>query len=128
MATLQRQRTDLFPRAWNSSDAVSSVPQSARIPMNVFYEIGSELVAGSIRQESWVEPSDAPTLVLVSSKLVKDAVRRRNSPEYLASIRRRKSLKIKNMLASLAKKAPRDDFEVFAFRLIEEIRELLIQL
>ena len=51
-----------------------------------------------------------------------------NSPEYLATIRRRKSSKIKQMIGSLAKKASRDDFEAFTFKVVYEVRELLTQL
>jgi hypothetical protein len=128
MATLERPRTDFSKEVWNASDAVSSVVQSAMVQIDVVHEIGSDLAGSIIRREHRVDPSAWPTLVSVASHVVTDAARRMNSPEYLATVRRRKCTKIKTMFASLAKKARRDDFEAFTFKLVEEIRELLVQL
>lgn len=128
MATLQRPRADFSKGSWSASDAEMSAAQPNKIQINLVHELGSDLVGGTIRQEHLVDPSDRPTLVSVGSHVVTDAARRLNSPQYLASIRRRKSTKIKNMFASLAKKAHRDDFEVSTLKVVEEIRELLVQL
>jgi hypothetical protein len=65
---------------------------------------------------------------LFESHVVTETASRRNSPAYLAAVRRRKCVTIRKMLASLAKKARRDDFEAFTFKVVDEIRELLIQL
>lgn len=96
--------------------------------MKLIHEMGSGLAGDTIKAECLVHPSDKPTLVSVESQVVTDAARRLNSPQYLASIRRRKSTKIKNMFTNLANKARRDDFVVFTMKVVEEIRELLIQL
>jgi hypothetical protein len=128
MATLQRPRADFSKGTWSTSDTVSSVVQPAKVQIDVIHEIGSDLVGGTIRQERLVDPSDLPTLVSVASHVVTDTARRMNSPAYLATVRRRKCTKIKNMVASLAKKARRDDFEAFTFKVFEELRELLAQL
>jgi hypothetical protein len=129
MATLlQGPRTDFSKSPWSASDAESSVAQPPTVRINLVHEIGPDLVGGTIRQEHLVEPSDTPTLVAVDSRVVTDAACRLNSPQYLATVRRRRSTKIKDMFAALAKKARRDDFEVSALKVAEEIRELLVQL
>jgi len=81
--------------------------------------------SGNLLEERLVEPSDSPTLVSAESHVVTGAARQMNSPESLASVRRQTSATIKDMLASLEKRARRDDFEVFALMLVEEIHELL---
>jgi hypothetical protein len=128
MATLHRPRTDFSKGAWSAPDALSSFAQYGTVQIEVVHEIGSDLIGGTIRREHLIDPSDSPTLVSFASHVVSDATRRMNSPEYLATVRRRKCTKVMNNVASLAKKARRDDFEAFTFKVIEEIRELLAQL
>lgn len=135
LTPLQTPRIDVSLGSFSASDAVSSDIQTAKVQIpakvqriDVVHEIGSDLVGRTIRREHLVDPSDSPTLVLVASQVVTDAARRMNSPEYLASVRRRRCTKIKNMFASLARKAQRADFEAFTFKVVEEIRELLVQL
>jgi hypothetical protein len=128
MATLHRPRTDFSKGAWCVPDTLSSFVQPATVQIEVVHEIGSDLIGGTIRRQHLIDPSDSPTLVSFASHVVTDATQRMNSPEYLATVRRRKCTKIKNTVASLAKKARRDDFEAFTFKVFEELRELLAQL
>src|SRR5271166_6245439 len=127
MATIEKTRREFRQEVWTQPDAQSGVGV-ATWQVGIIHEIGADLVVGTILKEIFLFPSDTPTLVSIESRVVTEAARRINSPEYLASVRRRKSTRIKNMLAGLAKKARRDDFEAFTFRVVEEIRELLVQL
>jgi len=127
MATIEKARREFRQEVWTKPDTQSGVGVATR-QVGIIHEIGADLVGGTIRKEIFLSPSDTPTLVSIESQVVTEAARGINSPEYLASVRRRKSTRIKNMLAGLAKKARRDDFEAFTFRVVEEIRELLVQL
>ena len=127
MATIEKTRREFRQEVWTQPDAQSGVGV-ATWQVGIIHEIGADLVGGTILKEIFLFPSDTPTLVSIESRVVTEAARRINSPEYLASMHRRKSTRIKNMLAGLAKKARRDDFEAFTFRVVEEIRELLVQL
>ena len=128
MATLSRLRPDLSEGSLSASDVASFGVQTAQVEIDLIHEIGSDLVGGTIRRELIVDPSHKPTLVSVTSQVVTEAAWRLNSPQYIATVRRRKATKIKNAIASLAKKAGRNDFEVFALKVVEEVRELLVQL
>ena len=129
MATLLNRPQPGFSKdSWSESDTEASIALPTELRIDVVHELGSDLVGGTIRQEHLIDPSHSPTLVSIESHVVTDAARRLNSPQYLSSIRRRKSTKIKNMFTHLAKKAHRDDFEVFTLKVVEEIRELLVQL
>jgi 5,10-methenyltetrahydromethanopterin hydrogenase len=46
----------------------------------------------------------------------------------LATIRRRKAARIETAIIGLEKRANRDDFEAYTFKVVEDIRDLLIQL
>jgi hypothetical protein len=129
MADLLSPSNRTAGNTWVASYEEAAGVQTVRIePIKLIHELGSDLVGGTIRKDCLIDPSDMPTLVSIESRVVTDAARTMNSPEYLASVRRRVSIKIKSMLGSLSKKARRDDFEAFTFRVVEEIRELLAQL
>jgi hypothetical protein len=130
MATLQRPRADFSKEKWSTSDDSPSVVhvQPAQVQLDLVHEIGGDLIGSSVRRDHLIDPSNVPTLVSVVSHVVSDAARGMNSPEYLATVRRRKTAKIKNAITSLTKKTRREDFAAFTFRIVEEIRDLLIQL
>jgi hypothetical protein len=117
--------THVFRKVFGA-EACLTRPETLQI--NLVQELGSDSVGGTIREEYPIGPSNAPTIVSVASHVVTETARKAGSPEYLASVRRRKSRRIINMLSSLDKKTRRSDFDVFTFRIMEEIRELLVQL
>lgn len=128
MATLPTPRADFSRRARGASDAVSSVDRPDLIQMVLVHELSSDLVADPIKRELLIEPSAMPTRVTVHSSVAAGAARGLNSPQYLATVRRRRATKLANMFASLAKKAHRDDFGVSTLGIVEEVHELLVLL
>ena len=124
MATLQRPRTDITNANWETSDTVSSVALPMTVHIKVIHEIGSDLARGPYRREHIIYPSDTPTLVSVDSQVVTDAARRVNSPQYLASVRRRKSTKIKRHVRYLGKESSPRRLRGIRHKVVEEIREL----
>lgn len=127
MAIPERAVNNVAIGSWSTSDQATSGFQ-LREEIKVIHELGSDLMGGTIKKSRLIDTSKTPTLVTFESQVVTEAARCMNSPEYLSSVRRRTSGKIKNMLDSLARKAHRDDFEAFTFRVVEEVRELLHQL
>lgn len=93
--------------------------------ITITHELEKDLAGSRITQNLLVAPSDVPTIVAVTSQVVTESARRMNSPEYLSTLRRRKCEAIEKMVFSLAKKAHRDDFGAFTFKVFDEIRELL---
>jgi hypothetical protein len=101
----------------------------AGIPtIEIVHELGSDLAGTKATRFDELAPTDKPTVLKFASHVLVDSARRVNSPEYLASVRRRKSAKVTRMISSLAQKARRDDFEAFTFKVVEEVRGLLAQL
>lgn len=94
----------------------------------IIHEVGSDLAGSNVTKFVEVPASDMPIVLGFTSHVVTDSARRMNSPEYLASVRRRKCAKVTRMISSLAQKARRDDFEAFTFKVVEEVRGLLAQL
>jgi len=90
--------------------------------------MGSDFLGGTVTREHVVSPSDSPTIVSISSSVVSTPAQRMNSPEYLATVRRRKAKTIGVAVAGLEKRAGGDDFEAYTYKIVEDIRALLIQL
>ena len=128
MASTQASRVEFIEGTWIASDSEKAVANPANLDFDFTHSMGTGLAGSTIRREHLIQPSDKPTLVRVNSTVETVGVAGLNSPQYLASIRRRKSIKIKNMFQPLAKKARLLDFELFTLGLVEEIRELLSQL
>jgi hypothetical protein len=100
----------------------------AIVNIPVFHEIGWDLAGGVIETTRIIAPSRRPVAVKVVSEVVTKAVQRAQSPEYMGTIRRRRSGKIRAAVAGLAQHAERQDFVVCTYPILKEINELLIVL
>lgn len=72
-----------------------------------------------------VSPSSAPTLIKFKSTVVADAASRFTSPDYIATVRRRKAATLIHTVDGLAKYADADDFAVHTFPVVERLHALL---
>lgn len=128
MATID-QKTEITPVGLMAPDSGRGghwwASQTPTETITITHELGKDLAGSRTTRYLSVAPSDEPTIVAVTSQVVTESARRMNSPEYLATVRRRKCEAIEKMVFSLAKKAHRDDFAAFTFKVFDEIRELL---
>jgi hypothetical protein len=67
-------------------------------------------------------------MVKVESQVVTRAVQGAHSPEYLATVRRRKARALCNAVERLSQDAARDDFAVCTYPVLKQVNELLTTL
>jgi hypothetical protein len=127
MAMLQPRNDQPMPMTTSDQSDIIPFPSKKVVNVDITHELGTDSVGSTITKEHFVFPSNAVTVVAVSST-VSTAPKQMNSPEYLATIRRRKAARIENAIIGLEKRANRDDFEAYTFKVVEDIRDLLIQL
>lgn len=72
-----------------------------------------------------VDPLMPPSQIRFRSHLVAEAARRLSSPDYLASMRRRRSAKIADLVRGLAKHCESPDFPVWTHEALQELRSLI---
>ena len=128
MATTAPQPAEIPTLGRIGSDAGWINGPAGRPNVVIIHELGSDLAGSSVTKYVEVPATDTPMVLGFTSHVLTDSGGWMNSPEYLASVRRRKCAKVTRMISSLAQKARRDDFEAFTFRVVEEVRGLLAQL
>jgi hypothetical protein len=112
---------------WDDNEVIA-FPAKKIVKVDIVHEVGVDFAGNTITRNQFVQPSETPTVVSVSSTVIATPSQQMNSPEYLAAVRRRKAARIRTAITRLEKRASRDDFGAFTFKVVEDIRELLIQL
>src|SRR5207244_1809609 len=95
--------------------------------LKVIHELGSSGASLSVTMHRLVPPSQSPTLVIFRSEVVGQPASSA-SPEYLATVRRRKARRLADSIADLSKYSDRNDFTVWTYPVLEQIKDLLATL
>lgn len=91
----------------------------------LFHELGEDSPGMTLEEVCTVEPSAVPTQLSLMVHLVGARVPGRATPEYLATMRRRKPDALKTAVIELTAHADKDDLVVYTFPILEDIKELL---
>jgi hypothetical protein len=95
------------------------------VTIPIVHELGSDLRGGLIERTRWLPPSNRPIVVRVESQVVTRAAEALHSPEYLATVRRRRCRALGLALERLAAHANREDFAVCTYPVLNQVNELL---
>jgi hypothetical protein len=128
MATASSLRTTNSQTLWIVSNPEAPSLKERLRNVDILHDLQTAPAESDISRFILLPASANPVVVAVRSTVVNVPVPQMNSPEFLASVRRRRSEKMTKMLDSLAKKVHRDDFAAFTFRIADEIRSLLLDL
>lgn len=104
----------------------NSISTTPRLTHEIVHELGSDLGDSHAEKLVTVDPSPFPTKLHIKSTVRAVGARALRSAPYLASVRRRESRKIANLIAVLhAKPTILDDFVVWTHEPLDRIRSLL---
>jgi len=123
--TIHGRRADQV-RIYDPEGSISTPHKVEKV--QILHELGGDLTSNDVHVDRWVKPSTVWTQVRVSSRVESHVAQRMTSPHYLATIRRRESQKLCELLSSLAEHENREDFSVATHPVVEGIRKLLLKL
>jgi hypothetical protein len=104
---------------------LTSAADVSVVNIGLVHELGWDLTGGVIETTRIISPSRRPVAVKVVSEVVTRAARRAHSPEYMATVRRRKCGKIRATVIALAEHAARPDVAVCTYPIHKDINDLL---
>lgn len=96
-----------------------------RVEVEVFHELGSDFDPRPIMEQRLIPSSKFPTLVTFKSEVLRGAAQRLRSPEYTATVRRRKARALVEEMKALEQYCEREDLTVWTFPILNQIKELL---
>lgn len=117
-----------FTASDSSPDATAgypSAPDAVEFTSNITHELGPDLTSAPVERLLRIPPSKRSTLIRVRSTVAAGPAQRMRSPEYVATIRRRKSQAIREQLEALSRHTGRDDFYMAVHPIVERIRDAI---
>lgn len=91
----------------------------------LFHEVGDNFSGSDMTDWFEVPPSRHATKVVVRSIAIPPSGNRRPSPEYLASLRRRKTKKIAESIVALSRHAQDEGFALWTEKVVDDLRKAI---
>jgi hypothetical protein len=113
---------------WETDTMAAAEPApagTAVVNVSLIHELGTRLNGGTIETTRFIGPSKRPTIVKIESQVVAQGAQRIYSPDYMATVRRRKSREIARAIADLAEHADRQDIGVRTYPIVRQLGALL---
>jgi hypothetical protein len=115
--------TETQPRLGTES-APTVVPEAAET-IDLSHEWTSVPRESTVERTVVIDPTAPPTKVVARSRVIATAAERMASPEYLASVRRRRTAKIAKTVRDLEKHTQKQEFAVWTQEPLNELRKLI---
>lgn len=115
-------------RSVDTSTAVDTSPTRNTQVVELFHEVGPQFENYTAERLFDIDPSSPPRILRVKSHIFTSGAKALKSPQYLATIRRRETSKISDLIAGLEAHAGSEDFAVWTHEPLEKIRRMIQKL
>lgn len=122
------ERTQLFGPAVTLNAGLPISDEGSTVHIDILHELGYPPEDAIETVTLPIDPFSPPTQVTMKSYVLARTARRLGSPQYLAALRRRKSLAIAELIERLVDRAGDDDWVVWTQEPLDRLRQLIHQL